>query len=47
MDVKSIFLHRNLEEEVFVEQFLDYIKISNEHKVYKLKRAICGLKQAP
>jgi len=43
LDVKSAFLHGNLEEEVYVEQPPDYIKIDNEHKVYKLKKALYGL----
>ncbi|KAJ7980732.1 Retrovirus-related Pol polyprotein from transposon TNT 1-94 [Quillaja saponaria] len=47
LDVKSAFLHGNLEEQVFVEQPPGYIKIVNEHKVYKLKKALYGLKQAP
>ena len=47
LDVKSTFLHGNLEEQVFVEQPLGHIKIGNEHKVYRLKKALYGLKQAP
>jgi len=47
LDVKSAFLHGNLEEEVYVEQPPGYIKIDNENKVYKLKKALCGLRQAP
>jgi len=47
LDVKSAFLHENLEEQVFVEQPLGHVKIRNEHKVYRLKKALYGLKQAP
>lgn len=47
MDVKSAFLDGSLDEHVFVDQPPDYIKLGNEHKVYKLKKAIYGLKQAP
>jgi hypothetical protein len=47
LDVKSAFLHGNLEEQVFVEQPFGHIKIGNEHKVYRLKKALYGLKQAP
>jgi hypothetical protein len=47
LDVKSAFLHGNLEEQVFVEQPLGHIKIGNEHKVYRLKKSLYGLKQAP
>ena len=44
--MKSIFLHGNLEEQVFIDQLLGYVKFGNEHKVYKLKKALYGLKQA-
>lgn len=45
--MKSTFLHGDLQEEVFVDQTPSYIKVGNEHKVYKLKKAVYGLKQAP
>ncbi|GKU94475.1 hypothetical protein SLEP1_g7971 [Rubroshorea leprosula] len=47
LDLKSTFLHGDLDEEVFIHQPPGYIKVGNEHKVYKLKRALYGLKQAP
>lgn len=46
MDIKSAFLHGNLEEQVFFDQHLGYIKNWEEHKVCKLKNALSGLKQA-
>jgi Reverse transcriptase (RNA-dependent DNA polymerase) len=45
MDVKSAFLNRVLEEEVYVEQPFGHIKSGKEQKVLKLKKALYGLKQ--
>ncbi|GLU00272.1 hypothetical protein SLE2022_176510 [Rubroshorea leprosula] len=47
LDVKSAFLHGNLQEQVFVDQPPGYVKSGSEHKVYRLKKALYGLKQAP
>eukprot|EP00253_Pinus_taeda_P029821 PITA_29821 len=47
MDVKSAFLNGILKEEVYIEQPLGYEKKGQEHKVCRLKKTLCGLKQAP
>jgi Reverse transcriptase (RNA-dependent DNA polymerase) len=46
MDVKSAFLNGVLEEEMYVEQPLRYMKLENEHNVLKLKKMLYGSKQA-
>ena len=45
--MKLAFLHGDLKEEVFIDQSSGYAKLGNEHKVYKLKKALYGLNQAP
>jgi hypothetical protein len=47
MDIKSVFLNGNLQEEVHIEQPTGFIIASKEHKVLKLKKALYGLYQAP
>jgi Reverse transcriptase (RNA-dependent DNA polymerase) len=47
MDMKSAFLNGVLEEEIYVEQPLGYMKSGKEQKVLKLKKSLYGLKQAP
>jgi hypothetical protein len=46
LDVKFVFLHDELNEEVYVEQPPGYIVKEEENKVYRLRRALYGLKQA-
>ncbi|XP_021803314.1 uncharacterized protein LOC110747450, partial [Prunus avium] len=47
LDVKSAFLHGNLQEEVYIDQPPAYEKKGEKEKVYRLKKALYGLKQAP
>ncbi|KAJ9559933.1 hypothetical protein OSB04_005093 [Centaurea solstitialis] len=47
LDVKTTFLHGELKETVYVSQPEGYIKKGNEHKVYRLTKALYGLRQAP
>jgi hypothetical protein len=47
MDVKSAFLNGDLKEEVYVVQPPGFVIQGQEHKVYKLSKALYGLRQAP
>ena len=47
LDVKSAFLHGELKEEVYVTQPEGFIQDENRGKVYKLTKALYGLRQAP
>lgn len=47
LDVKTAFLHGDLKEEVYVSQPEGFVIKGEETKVYKLKKALYGLRQAP
>lgn len=47
LDVKTAFLNGDLKEEVFVTQPEGFEKAGKEQYVYKLKKALYGLRQAP
>ncbi|GJV39926.1 retrovirus-related pol polyprotein from transposon TNT 1-94 [Tanacetum coccineum] len=47
MDVKTAFLNGNLREEVYVSQPDGFVDPDNPNHVYKLKKALYGLRQAP
>nr|GEU46929.1 ribonuclease H-like domain, reverse transcriptase, RNA-dependent DNA polymerase [Tanacetum cinerariifolium] len=47
LDVKSAFLHGDLKEEVYVTQPEGFIKRQDKGKVYRLIKALYGLRQAP
>ncbi|GJY40510.1 putative reverse transcriptase, RNA-dependent DNA polymerase [Tanacetum coccineum] len=47
MDVKTTFLNGILREEVYVSQPDGFVDQDNPNHVYKLKKALNGLKQAP
>ena len=46
MDVKSTFLNKELEEEVYIENPKGFPFIEEEDMVCRLKKALYGLKQA-
>jgi len=47
MDVKTAFLHGELEEELYMEQLEGVVSVGNEDKVCLLKKSLYGLKHAP
>ena len=47
MDVKSAFLNGDIEKEVYVDQPPGFVDYEHPNHVYKLKRALYGLEQAP
>nr|GEU94302.1 retrovirus-related Pol polyprotein from transposon TNT 1-94 [Tanacetum cinerariifolium] len=47
MNVKTVFLHGSLKEDVYVCQPEGFIDVDHPSHVYKLKKALNGLKQAP
>ena len=46
MNVKTVFLNGDLEENVYIDQPMGFLVEGNEHMVCKLKKSIYGLKQA-
>jgi hypothetical protein len=47
MDVKSVFLNGYINEEVYVEQSPGFKDDKKPNHVYKLKKTLYGLRQAP
>jgi len=47
MNVKTMFLHSELEEKIYMKQPEGYIQEDKENKVCLLKKSLYGLKQSP
>lgn len=47
LDVKTAFLNGEIKEEVFVSQPEGYVQKGKEHMVYRLLKALYGLRRAP
>ena len=46
MDVKTAFLNRKLDEEIYMDQLVGFVANGQERKVCKLKQSLYGLKQS-
>ena len=47
LDVKTAFLHVNLDEEIYMEQPEGYVQNHNKKFVCRLKKSLYGLRQSP
>ena len=47
LDVKTTFLHGDLEEEIYMSQPMRFKTVGKENMVCKLKKSLHGLKQSP
>jgi hypothetical protein len=47
LDVKTAFLHGDLEEKIYMDQSEGFIVLGKENCVCKLKKSLYGLKQSP
>lgn len=47
LDVKTAFLHGELEETIFMKQSEGYSRTNDENKVCLLKKSLYGLKKSP
>ena len=47
LDVKTAFLHSDLEEDIYMIQLERFIVQGQENLVCKLRKSLYGLKQAP
>ena len=47
LDVKTAFLHGELEEDIYMDQPEGFVVPEKENFVYRLKKSLYGLKQSP
>ena len=47
LDIKNVFLHGDLQEEVYMEQPLGFVAQGEIRRVYRLQKSLYSLKQSP
>ena len=47
MDIKTAFLHGDLDKDIYMQQQEEFVVQGKEHMVCKLTKSLYGLKQAP
>ena len=47
MDVKTTFLHGDIEEEIYMKKSEGFTLKKEKELVFKLKKSLCGLNQSP
>ena len=47
LDIKNVFLHGDLQDEVYMEQPLGFVAQGEIGKVCRLRKSLYGLKQSP
>ena len=47
MNVKTTFLHGELDEEIYMQQPEGFVEKGRDNLVYRLKKSLYDLKQAP
>ena len=47
MDVKTTFLHKDLEEDIYIKKHEGFVVKGKKELVCKLKKSLYGLKQSP
>ena len=47
LDIKNVFLHGDLQEEVYMEQPLGFVVQGEIGRVFRLRKSLYGLKQSP
>ena len=47
LDIKNVFFHSDLQEEVYMEQPLEFVAQGEKWRVCRLQKSLYGLKQSP